>query len=224
MLLFGREIKIVMLGVCLLVNQSYSAPNKPKPIESAVPAIKCMKQSAPLNVMNEQVLTWKKSSPNQYKDRALVEGVITNPGGDQNDHAHFFIQIGKTANDNLEVVYNKAFGALPALKTGSKIQACGDYITSNAPAAGYQASPAGAIIHWVHFNPKNQGHEHGYLLIDGKIYGNKYGDQGEIKAVAPKVIPSPRKPNGDFIYTLVPFLTSFEMDHEFLVEEALNSY
>ena len=73
--------------------------------------------------------------------------------------------------DTIEVIYNNQFGAMPRLAPGQIVEACGDYITSNRPNGHYPASPDGAILHWVHFNPADQGHEDGYVVVDGRLTG-----------------------------------------------------
>ncbi len=133
----------------------------------------CKAGSRVLPVINEQVLFWKRSTKNQFKDRARVKGVVSRVFPIRGDHNHFEIKIGPNANDTLEVIYNNDFGALPEVESGMDVEACGDYITSNAPSR-YPASPSGAIIHWIHGNPSNEGHEHGYLVIEGILYGFDY--------------------------------------------------
>lgn len=154
-------------------------------------------QSRVLSIMNDQVLKWKQSSPNQYQARALVQGVVekvytqnprvtdpslmswstqteilkSNKGAGNNAHMHFSIRIGNQPGETLEVVYNVEFGDMPAPNVGDQVIACGDYITSNAPTDRYQPSPDGAIIHWVHRSPDLQRHQHGYVVINQRLYG-----------------------------------------------------
>lgn len=129
----------------------------------------------PLPVINAQVLNWKKSTKNLFTARAHITGTVIRLYPDRNNHNHFQIQMGKAADETLEVVYSQDFGALPPVRVGMNVEACGDYITSIA-AAQYPASPDGAIIHWIHKNPSKKGHPSGYLAIDGVLYG-----QGRIK-------------------------------------------
>lgn len=124
-----------------------------------------------LPIDNDQVIDWKNSTPNQFKGRAHVSGPVVLVYPDKNDHSHFLIQIGKDENDTLEVIYNINFGELPALTDGDQVEACGDYITSNAPYQRYPASPAGAIIHWIHRAPNPKKHPHGFLTINDHVYG-----------------------------------------------------
>jgi hypothetical protein len=131
-----------------------------------------------LSVDNGQVLTWKAKTPNQFKARALVQGEIVRVFPDRNDHNHFEIKIGPNAKDVLEVIYNHAFGDLRDTRVGMTVQACGDYITSIAQSGPYPASPSGAIIHWVHFNPREGAHPHGFVIIDGELFGDDVGKAG----------------------------------------------
>jgi hypothetical protein len=134
----------------------------------------CMAHGKELPVNNQQVLMWKKSTPNAYLDRGHVLGKVTVVYPDRNGHQHFSIQIGPQPTDIIEVVYSVAFGQMPRPEVGESIEACGDYITSTAQTGNYPPSPAGAIVHWVHINPKHSGHDDGYVIQDNTVYGNRY--------------------------------------------------
>lgn len=133
----------------------------------------CPARGQDLAVNNEQVLMWKKSTPNQYLSRAHIQGRVVKVYSDKSGHDHFSVQIGTHAEDTVEVIYNQSFGAIPDVRDGMITEACGDYITSNKQAGHYPPSPDGAIVHWVHYNPGNRDkiHESGYLALDGKVYG-----------------------------------------------------
>jgi hypothetical protein len=90
---------------------------------------------------------------------------------DKTGHDHFAAQIGKEKGDIIELIYNQDFGVLPDVQPGMKVQACGDYITATAQSGPYPPSPAGAIIHWLHMNPRGRGHDDGFLAINGRLYG-----------------------------------------------------
>jgi hypothetical protein len=98
--------------------------------------------------------------------------VISREYPSKKSHEHFEVvfQSGKV-NDNIEIIYNTQFGQLPPIRPGSQIAICGDYITSNAPTSQYQASPDGAIIHWVHRSNNPRKHATGYLVVNGSLYG-----------------------------------------------------
>lgn len=132
----------------------------------------CFAGKTAIEINNEQILHFKVTQPNQALTRGNIVGVITRTFPDKNGHTHFEINVGQKATDVVEVIFNDEFGPVNIeLKQGMRVQACGDFINSSKPAKQYPASPSGAIIHWLHLNPKNQGHEHGYLWIEGKLFG-----------------------------------------------------
>jgi hypothetical protein len=103
---------------------------------------------------------------------------------DRQSHLHLEIDIGTAGkpaarNEHIEIVYNKSFGKVDDVKTGSTVEACGDYITSNAKSGGYEASPMGAIIHWVHASNDTAKHSDGFLMIDGHLYGQEKPKDGK---------------------------------------------
>ncbi|HAR42465.1 MAG TPA: hypothetical protein DCS07_07510 [Bdellovibrionales bacterium] len=159
-------IRSAVFGLLLLVTQLANAALPP-----------CMDGKEQLSIDNEQVLDWKSNTANQFLGRARVQGPITKLYPDRNNHAHFVIKLGPKPGDTLEVVYNYNFGKLPRLQPGMQVEACGDYITSTAQSGNYAPSPDGAIIHWVHKNPKGRGHESGYVVIDNVLYGWKVGER-----------------------------------------------
>ena len=115
-------------------------------------------------------MDWKHNTPNAYLQRARVTGPLRVVYPPRNGHDHFVITIGNS-NEQLEVVYNNEFGKLPPLREGMQVEACGDYITSTAQTGPYPPSPVGAIIHWIHRNPKGTGHDSGYVALDGVLFG-----------------------------------------------------
>lgn len=163
---------LILLLSLLQFNSTYSSAGTPAP--------ECLnKQGNAMPVMDQQVIDWKASTPNQFQARARVDGVISDIYPDRNGHNHFAIVLDSNPDHNLEVVYNQSFGRIPHLIIGMKIEVCGDYITSDAPTSQYPASPAGAIIHWIHKNPSSHGHKSGYLMINGSLYGQGSGHGGE---------------------------------------------
>jgi hypothetical protein len=76
------------------------------------------------------------------------------------------------------VIYNEQFGAVPATRAGDQFEACGDYITSNAPSGQYPASPDGAIVHWIHQSPNPKSHDSGYLIVNGVVCGQNAAGAG----------------------------------------------
>ncbi len=140
----------------------------------------CPAYGKPLAINNQQVLHWKRTTQNQFRERGNIEGVITRVFDDRKTHAHFEIAIGRYQDDVVEVIYNQDFGRLRTeiLKPGMKVQACGDFIVATAPSGPYPASPSGAIIHWVHANPSGRGHDPGFVVIDGVLYGQDTANAG----------------------------------------------
>ena len=144
----------------------------PLAANAAVEAPTCMSRSRALEIDNAQALNWKFNTANQFKARARIAGYISSVYTDRASHEHIQGRIGDGPNDTIELIYNKEFGALPEnIRVGATFEACGDYITAFAPSGRYQASPDGAIIHWLHYSPRPQAHDHGYLTIDGVVYG-----------------------------------------------------
>ncbi len=149
----------------------------------------CMDRGKNLSLMNDTVRKWKTSTPNQFLARARVYGRVSALYVDKNGHNHFQIEMDAGKPETLEIVYNQDFGRLPKIAVGMEVEACGDYITSNAPTAKYPASPDGAIIHWIHRSRDVNKHDSGYLQIDGSVYGNGPGMIQEPTALAPVSTP-----------------------------------
>lgn len=168
--------KMTFAGALVVAGPSALAEGAPE----------CLAHGQELGVNNEQVLHWKQSTENEFLARAHVTGQIVKIFNDKNGHNHFLIELGESrrggdGDDTLEVVYNEEFGELPSLHDGMQVEACGDYITATGRGGKhgeYPPSPAGAIIHWVHANPQGHGHDSGYLMIDGQVYGLDDPDQG----------------------------------------------
>jgi hypothetical protein len=125
-----------------------------------------------LALNNAQVVQWRESTRDRFQSRAFVQGIVTNIYPDRTGHTHFALNLDQDQGGDIEIIYNQEFGALPDLRPGMTVVACGDYIT--AGPRSQLPSPMGAIIHWVHYNPGNRDggvHPNGFLLIDGRIYG-----------------------------------------------------
>lgn len=158
-------------------------------VAGGLPAPSCLEDReharTPIGVINAQLLEWKRSEPDQFSRRGHLAGIALKPYDDRSGHDHFPVRIGPDANDIIEVIYNQEFGDLPAIVPGMQVEACGDFIVSKV-AGQYPKSPAGAIIHWVHAS-NTPDHEHGYVIINGVLYGQK--------VPARKQFPG-RRPNG----------------------------
>ncbi len=135
----------------------------------------CMAKQKELAVNNSDVINWRKNSPNQFRARAHIVGSVIKTYPDHSGHQHFEMQIGNGTSDKIEIISNRSFGVIPNLKPGAAAEICGDYITSNATAGSFPASPDGAIVHWVHRSPQPRSHESGYVMIDGVLYGQGQG-------------------------------------------------
>jgi hypothetical protein len=144
---------------------------------AAQPVPDCQANAGVLAVNNAEVIQWKQTTQNQFHSRAHVLGTLTKVFADHSGHHHMEVKIGNGAGDDVEVIYNEAFGAMPALAPGMTVEACGDYITSNAPSGQYPASPDGAIVHWVH-KSNNANHPSGYVVIDGVVCGQNAAGAG----------------------------------------------
>lgn len=144
---------------------------------------------------NEEVIRWKVQTKNQYKDRALVIGSLVGVIQDRPSHLHLQVDMDpanqRGNEDQIEIIYNKEFGAVAAARPGVTVAACGDYITSRERSGNYPASPVGAIVHWVHASNNEAKHAHGFLSVDGILYGNE-GDakQGNRNLLPETLVPS----------------------------------
>jgi len=160
----SRFVFSALVASCLFFSFSAQAQLSELP--------KCEDKSGQaLPIDNSRVVNFKAITPNQFQERARVEGRVVRILGSRPSHAHFEIQIGPRPQDTLEVVFNLDFGR-PQPKVGDDVEACGDYITSNAPTPRYKPSPSGAIIHWVHENSRGGSHPDGYIVLnDSFMYG-----------------------------------------------------
>jgi hypothetical protein len=160
----GAFVRVVgILSLAIFASQAMAVA------ADAVPECPASGMNLPVN--NDTLLQWKRSLPNQTLRRGHVHGSIVQIFPDRNGHDHFMIQIGPNTDDTIEVIYNQDFGSVPDPQVGDNVEACGDFIVSTAQSGPYPPSPAGAIIHWIHRNPKGHGHESGFLMINGTLYG-----------------------------------------------------
>ncbi len=136
----------------------------------------CLDSKRELSVDNEAVLKLKETAPLGVPIRAFISGTVTRvfdrtvSKKTKNSHARFEMQIGDESSEVIEVIYNLSFGEMPAAPVGAEVSACGDFINSHSPNNGYQASPSGAIIHWVHKSNSDR-HENGFVAINNVLYG-----------------------------------------------------
>jgi hypothetical protein len=133
----------------------------------------CLAKGKKVSINNPEILQLKVRSQNGFLSRGHILGRLARRYSKKSGHDHFSVLIGKSQTDTIEVIYNDDFGALPPLRAGMVVEACGDYITSNKPKGHYPASPDGAILHWVHATQGASSHEDGYLMIDGNLQGQR---------------------------------------------------
>ena len=185
-----QSLVMLVAGLSLFVGtSSFASHHKKKPTNPTYPSDPTTPDSPTDNgnspiclddngnnipVDNQQAIDYKKDTPNGSTSRAHVKGPITKLYPDQTGHNHFEIALDNNG-DTLEVVYDIAFGNLPSLQEGMTVEACGDFINSYAPERGYQPSPDGAIIHWIH-RTNSANHPAGYTIIDGTLYGQGSGN------------------------------------------------
>jgi hypothetical protein len=162
---FNGFVKLALLAVV------FGAPG----FALAAPPACLSENGSVLAVNNSQVLQWKTSTANQFLARAHVTGIVQKVYPNETGHNHFSIALDSGPGDTLEVIYNIEFGALPNMAPGMQVEACGDYITSDQVGGGYQPSPDGAIIHWIHAT-NSAKHEAGYVAINGVTYGQSSGN------------------------------------------------
>ena len=141
--------------------------------ESSVAAAPpCRAKGVDLQQDDARVLELKRTTPNQFKTRAHIIGTLEQNYPDRPGHRHLEVRIGQGQGEFIEVIYNEDFGEIPDdIAKGTVIEACGDYITANMATAQYPASPDGAIIHWIHRSPRPELHDSGYLIINGRLFG-----------------------------------------------------
>jgi hypothetical protein len=166
-----RIARLFALGV-LLVTTAQAQPDAVLNGE-AQPAPPCLDGNRrPLSLNNAQVVQWRTSTRDQFHERGFVQGVVTDIYPDKTGHEHFALDLDQSGGGDIEIIYNKDFGALPEIRIGTTVVACGDYITAGPRSR--LPSPMGAIIHWVHYNPGNRdggAHPHGFLMVAGQLYG-----------------------------------------------------
>ena len=183
-----NSISMVVLGFLVFSTQSSFAFLQDQKVPS------CFDKNTEIQVDNDRVLKFKTGTKNQFTARGYISGTIITQPELKNDHSHFIIQIGPGSKDTIEVIYNISpeFGEMAPLNVGDSVSVCGDYITSYARAGGYDPSPAGALIHWVHYNPANRSgsmnHEHGFIMSGSTLIGF---DRAPADDWNGKIIPQP---------------------------------
>jgi hypothetical protein len=162
------------LGYTASAGTDETDQGKADPVQvnsAAVP--QCLAYNRDLPENNAQVLHWKRTTKNQFRERGHIVGTITAVFPDHSGHDHIEVTIGSREGDTIEIIYNEDFGEVPNPVLGMNVEACGDYITATQDTGRYPKSPDNAILHWVHMNPKSVGHAAGFLMVDGNLYGQQ---------------------------------------------------
>src|SRR4051812_40229488 len=90
----------------LFVSLSLQAAETPQ--KGKIPD--CMGNGFVLPVNNTQILHWKKTTQNQFRERGHILGKVSHLFVDHSGHHHFEVQIGDRPDSTIEVIYNEEFG------------------------------------------------------------------------------------------------------------------
>lgn len=127
----------------------------------------CKDKKRTLDFNQDMLLNYRDQMEPKFKTRGFIKGTLMKVLEDRQRHVHFEVDFdGSTAteDDRIEVIYNTSFGSLPDHRPGDEIIACGDFIVD-------PYSPLKAVLHWLHYSPKQNAHEDGYLVINGQVSG-----------------------------------------------------
>lgn len=186
--MLSRNFALLALLLALTSGEAFARKNPwnpnpgqqpTKPATENLPECLDKQRQAIRGNSNEDVIRWKSTQKNQYLDRALVTGKFVRLLNNKTSHLHFDMELdarpdgSNPTSNHLEVVYNREFGEIPNIREGAVVVACGDFINSFAQAGRYPPSPVGAIIHWVHKSNNVPKHSHGFVAIDGVVYGDE---------------------------------------------------
>lgn len=159
-LLNWRLMKTAFSALILLIAFATSSA-----FAKGLPA--CFDRKDRIDFNESQVLAWKEFTENKFLARAFVRGIAVRLIEDRQKHIHIEVDLDKdmnTTDDRVEIIYNTKFGTLPDFRYGDEVIACGDFIKDTY-------SPVGAVIHWLHLNPKKGPHEDGFIAINGQVAG-----------------------------------------------------
>jgi hypothetical protein len=171
-----RKMVLSILMVAGLWASTSSFAQSPNPSVGAPACLDNNGNVLPIN--NAAVIKLKTTTPNQFLARAHVSGKIGNIYPDHSGHNHFEAILGPNPGDTIELIYNISFGSLGTLVPGDNVEACGDFINSDAATSQYPVSPDDAIMHWIHKNPSSHGHPSGFTIINGVVDGQGNGGSG----------------------------------------------
>ncbi|RZA00963.1 MAG: hypothetical protein EOP11_17805, partial [Proteobacteria bacterium] len=175
-----RKVSLALALLCVSTSVSFakgsegSTPSSYDAVEKTLPICRDGSKT-PFRSNNEEVLKWKTSTRNQWQGRGYVIGKLVAVLQQRPSHTHLEIDISPNGSsdkaDHVEIIYNVEFGAVQNPQPGQLVAACGDFINSFDRAGKYPASPVGAIVHWVHASNTPNKHSHGFLSVNGKLYG-----------------------------------------------------
>lgn len=127
----------------------------------------CMDKKERMDFNESQLLTWREFMDNKFIARGFIKGSVVGLIEDRQKHVHLEVDLDENINtndDRIEVIYNSKYGELPPTQVGDEVVACGDFVVDKY--SNFQA-----VLHWLHTSPKPKTHEHGYLAINGVVYG-----------------------------------------------------
>jgi hypothetical protein len=155
-------------------------PTQPPPQDPRNQPECLVSRNVPMTVNNEEIVRWKDSQPNQFRERGLITGRFVTFLVNKTSHLHIDVELDTPPIDprdkfsnHLEVIYNREFGDVTNIKPGDRVAACGDFITATKQSGPYPPSPVGAIIHWVHKSNNTRKHADGFLMINNEVYGDE---------------------------------------------------
>lgn len=150
------KLLFVLMVIVFSASLSYAA---------GIPACKDKKKTLEIN--SGMLLNYRDQMEAKFKARGYVEGIIVKVIEERQGHTHFEADLDgslETTDDRIEIIYNTRFGALPDYSPGDSLVACGDFIVD-------PYSPLKAVLHWLHYSPKKNAHDDGYLAINGVVAG-----------------------------------------------------
>lgn len=127
----------------------------------------CMDKKDHMEFNENQLLSWREFMDNKFTARGFIKGSVVGLIEDRQKHVHLEVDLDENFNtddDRIEVIYNTKYGKLSPTKMGDEVIACGDFVVD-------MFSSFRAVLHWLHTSPKPISHEHGYLSINGVLFG-----------------------------------------------------
>lgn len=156
----------------------------------AEPMPRCFDEKRQLDVMNEQVIQFKRTMPNLKKIQVLVKANFVKEMqptfNNYGHHQHFIVSLRDDLNDSealIEISHSMngyTFPEASDLKKGP-IYICAEYSTTRADGfpkiTKFTPSATGAMLHWTHqasrssIDMQGGGHPNGWIYANGKVFG-----------------------------------------------------